>query len=1836
MPTITDRLIEAQAREQETQIQMMASADYAKRNLDVYNKNMSLYYSMNRPGTQADLTPWKAAGFGDSKFDKRATSLYDYSDQTDLRASEQSWMGKLGNALVKTAVTTGTTFANMFSSAFVAPVMSWTTDYNYVNNPITASLMNVENWFEEHFPNYHSNWEQEAAWYQRMGTINFWADDVVKNLGFSMGSVGAAKLATKGLSALTRGMTKRAYVEGFRALGKQFSSKMAGSEIRNVMAEASKDLGQELAKRETIAKLSRISKAEDAIAGVSGSIMGAIGEAQYEAQNAYSDFVDENKARFDSWFNDNDAYIRRMYANAGGKDENGNPIDYETFKRLKYDTAVRDIEREGLRVGNSVFAYESALLSLTNYATFRRFFGGGYKNFNPTTTRSVVPGITQNEIAENIGQRVGKNGVKEAYNKLTRGKKAWLIGKNALTEGPVEEMGQNFINKASEFYHGSYLNEHLGIILNENYNDQAASAINSIAQGLASSYGDPEQWMDGFAGAIFGIAGVPGAKLNEKYKPKPTGEDTRTREEKRRLTINAIPFWNNEGSIRSEWKEIQDRSKLIDETVAKVNEVISDPKKRDIFEKAVINIGHETAMQDALNSQNKLEYKDSEFKQLMNIVSAFSNAGMSDVLDEMIDSVVADLSDKKIEEIREMLSDEEKQKPAEEIRKRISKEVADVKDLIKSYRDTRDDLAAIHGRNFTPQQLDLMAEMLSLSDYKKNRAKEIIKKYPELGFVVGSDFRAQVDHLISVLHFDTAEFDHFDNATDDMKRVAFNHAWEAFVKDSPSEWNDLKTETVLNDLVDAFINIRDAIGLNNEFAFLAAHPMTMSKQFAKMYNEHLTRREKKLVDGYVERLKGAETVDAVEKMLEEVDSTNEHIKKEVEKQAKNLNSEPINKYFKQKQQQKDYDSMMRYIGDTKSMMYGGFGTSPAYASHVQTRLLASSPAEYEQTLEDLYNNAQDDTERNFINHLKSIYSSVEMASAAPAEAKSDENKDFSERKDNLDKYLDSDIFGKLAKQYWKDAGYKGVIMKDGRFVSAVMLKTDTDKTLVLQYVNDIYYNQSYFEAYTVSNNNKSEVIGIPVNDSAYAPENHIAVSDYSEAVVDALQKLLPNSSAETITKLAQDLSNRAIYNPYNEGFAKKFNENSFEGFNELIGVTVNDNAPQEQTEEEKKAEQEKRNQEREEKAKRTISTIDSTIENKDKAAHDVLDAIDDMSADEKAQYNDLASIEATAKEVLEQNARIRGRLTKELRESTEHTDADIAIMQGILNDATAIQTIAMPAKRKETINNSKQQTIEPVVAKEYDGNNPLLLPVFEYDMPQGDTSDFEAGTMSRERTQSSPNRREANGINFDDILHNFLYSNNARANIFFLREGDEIHFTEIPETDKESLRAYYGDKLPYVARDKNDNIVGLVVIDGSATLWNKINKNPKTTVKVNEKWSYRSRFETRGENPLPLSEVDDGRENGIIAFRDSKGIVHLSQNDVQYYKEEYGLSNESIDMITRDRKMQSKDAGSPFIILDTGDHFVPHTNNGQQYLNLHTDTVSLRPSYEYPNVFNDIISGVESCFSNGVTPDAVNAANQIIGKSLATGKNVWSKLSIIHDAQTGAYKLFADIRNSEGEVSETIPLFPVDAEFTNNFKRLLTEKDFQDSFNIPGGIVVSVTEETMSKEGVPVGMGYFLNGNKLRSAMSTYYPSYVPYNVNAKLDVKAAEPTAPIQGTTPVGAQQHEQASQPTYTGTNKQSGDAFVDDIVDVRSTLSADPEFSKFGSLFSKEGFADAYNTFAANMCTVLTDPNTKDEAKRLTSYFRSRLAAMLKQNDNKGIFKYCFADVNNRYLMQQLKDC
>lgn len=389
--------------------------------------------------------------WGNSMFDNPSANEEEFqlNNLNDTRAENQPWYAKLGAGIGKGIVLAGTTFLDGTVGLLsgIGTAVSEGRWSGLFDNVVSNGLNEVNRQIEDILPNYRTQEEQERPWYENLGTVNFWADSFLKNLGFTVGAVysgGAFTKVLKGMKWLNSGLG----------------------------------------------------------AALSGSIFSAVNEGRVEANNTMHDLLelhtqqlrDAYNKRYNEIVNSNmpDIYKQKAIAELDAN------FDKEDAKNIDNARLAGDIDL----LGNTI------LLSLDNFNTYGRLFARGFKNAEKTAQNSIRTAARHAD--EKLSSRIirtadgsyefGKYGAKDIA-------KSGL--KTAALEGN-EEMAQQFLSNFSGNVR-SYdsPDAYYNALLDSNAEQKTMDTTKALAQAFADSYGDGSQWEQFAVGALTGILGVP-------------------------------------------------------------------------------------------------------------------------------------------------------------------------------------------------------------------------------------------------------------------------------------------------------------------------------------------------------------------------------------------------------------------------------------------------------------------------------------------------------------------------------------------------------------------------------------------------------------------------------------------------------------------------------------------------------------------------------------------------------------------------------------------------------------------------------------------------------------------------------------------------------------------------------------------------------------------------------------------------------------------------------------------------------------------------------------------------------------------------------------------------------------------------------------------------------------------------------------------------------------------------------------------------------------------------------------------------------------------------------
>ena len=407
-----------------------------------------------------------AAGYGESTYDDTIQNVSQLEDIQDIRAQEQPWYAQLGAGIGKGVALAATTFLDGTVGLVTGIVEgvgakisgdSWGDSVAKLwDNEVSNGLADLNKNLEEWLPNYRTYEELENPWYRNLGTMNFWADNVIKNLGFTVGafySGGAWNKALKAVGALKGAMGAK----------------------------------------------------------VLGSFTSALNEGRIEANQNSRDFLELQYKQIDDALNEQLSYLDES-------DLSNDKINAQkVLLRDRADELKEDAKERANAMGLTTLIGNTVLLSLDNFDTFGKLYSRGYKNARTiskgrVTREAMSKGLEKagREIAqEEAGKRITKEAGKYIYDPVSK-KRALARGlRHGLVEGN-EEMAQSFISEtAGQMQSPDSPDAYYEALLDPTAEIKTRDFIGSVTDGFVNTYGNGDRWEEFAVGAFTGLLGIP-------------------------------------------------------------------------------------------------------------------------------------------------------------------------------------------------------------------------------------------------------------------------------------------------------------------------------------------------------------------------------------------------------------------------------------------------------------------------------------------------------------------------------------------------------------------------------------------------------------------------------------------------------------------------------------------------------------------------------------------------------------------------------------------------------------------------------------------------------------------------------------------------------------------------------------------------------------------------------------------------------------------------------------------------------------------------------------------------------------------------------------------------------------------------------------------------------------------------------------------------------------------------------------------------------------------------------------------------------------------------------
>lgn len=394
--------------------------------------------------------------FGSSQYDPLVITQEDlatmYENPNELRAMAQPWYDQLANGAAKAVLTAANTFVSG-TAGLIWGLGSAVTNWDFArlwDNRVTNASQGFSDWMEENLANYRTKEEQETPF--NFGSMNFWADTILKNVGFAVGAFYSGKLFTGALGALSKFSLGAANKLG------------AGYGVKKAIVGGTQK-----------------------VAPWVHAITSSIGEGSIEAINNSRDKFRLAKQQLDDQFRGMQQAVMEQYGDS--------PEGFAELEKLgkAYDESLKTLEQEKIAMGNMDLLWNIPILTFSNWIQFGKYIGRGF-----TTAK------------KNVKVKGDWGNYKAAM--TNRGAKL-KAAKAGLSEG-VEEWSQSVVSDWAGFYTGDRATDNIiSNFQNAGYNYQATVEhygwMDSLAKSLSTNFLDPQAWEEFFVGALYGITGIP-------------------------------------------------------------------------------------------------------------------------------------------------------------------------------------------------------------------------------------------------------------------------------------------------------------------------------------------------------------------------------------------------------------------------------------------------------------------------------------------------------------------------------------------------------------------------------------------------------------------------------------------------------------------------------------------------------------------------------------------------------------------------------------------------------------------------------------------------------------------------------------------------------------------------------------------------------------------------------------------------------------------------------------------------------------------------------------------------------------------------------------------------------------------------------------------------------------------------------------------------------------------------------------------------------------------------------------------------------------------------------
>lgn len=560
-----------------------------------------------------------SAPWGSSVFDKDTVNANEFEQLQDIRANNQPGILKLTNGIIKGVGLAGSVFLDG-TIGLVAGITEAISDRDISklwNNEISNGLSAFNKAMEEYLPNYRTEEEQNGPWYKNLGTVNFWADSFIKNLGFTVGALYSGGAWTKGIKAVGKGI------------------ELAGKGLR-IAEEANK--AAQLANKVTkgAESLGIAMQTSGMGAKITGSFISAVNEARIEANNNTSDLRDLQVQQA------TDAYDKKrqeIMEDESLSDEEAKVLLEEANKN--YYTTINQIDENLKKAGLVDFLLNIPVLMADNFFTFGKVYAQNFSNAKNVASKNVKKSISQaadeaeNALIKNTKKEADRYSWKEITKKesLRKGIATSLReGNEELAQAMAAEIGGNLVSYKDNpdvYYRAMSDPEAL---------KETMDSWEAISKAFSDTYGNIDRYEEFAVGALTGLLGTPTFGRSQNASAN--------------TYLGRNKMIGLSGGIFGQFKSDAEMNKIGNEHIDKMNAALD---KRDKIDKTARIHAAMSQFNDTMNGfaekDDKFEFNNASDNMDWMAITSFISTGRENDLKALLSQDFDNITDEELESI---------------------------------------------------------------------------------------------------------------------------------------------------------------------------------------------------------------------------------------------------------------------------------------------------------------------------------------------------------------------------------------------------------------------------------------------------------------------------------------------------------------------------------------------------------------------------------------------------------------------------------------------------------------------------------------------------------------------------------------------------------------------------------------------------------------------------------------------------------------------------------------------------------------------------------------------------------------------------------------------------------------------------------------------------------------------------------------------------------------------------------------------------------------------------------------------------------------------------------